>query len=173
MSRARGITPPSNVDEALRRSAQHARNAIAEALLASHALLDALALATTGRAASEHADGAEANSRRAGLGSLADRIALLATAVRGRDADLPEDWTHAILEALNQEIHRWEEQSRDDPDARPVLRAFIGLREILWEFGLRDGQRSPHSKTQPGTQSDRSAQGTQRPARVQHIKVEG
>ena len=173
MSPKRNFTPPSHVDEALRRSAQHARNAIAEALLAGHALLDAVALATTGRAASARTDETRAHLGHSGLASLAERIRLLATSVRGREADLPEDWTHAILEALDQEISRWEEQSRGDPDARAVLRAFIGLRELLWEFGLRDSQatdsRKPSSESRrPKTDEDRG-----RSERVQRIKVEG
>ncbi len=38
---------------------------------------------------------------------------------------------------LDDEIGRWETRGRDDPEARAVLRAFLGVREILWEFGLR------------------------------------
>lgn len=173
MSPQRGFEPPSNVDEALRRSAQHARNAIAEALLAGHALLDAVALATTGRAASARTDEPRTHIGQAGLASLAERIRLLAHSVRGKEADLPEDWTHAILEALDQEIHRWEERSRGDPDARAVLRAFIGLRELLWEFGLRDGQAAGPHNSEPEPDRSASDRGTGRTVRVQRVKVEG
>ena len=173
MSRKRSFEPPSNIDEALRRSAQHARNAIAEALLAGHALLDAVALATTGRAASARTDEPRAHIGHAGLASLAERIRLLASSVRGKEADLPEDWTHAILEALDQEIGRWEERSRGDPDARAVLRAFIGLRELLWEFGLRDSQATDSHKSHSEPDLSKSDRGAGRAPRVQRIKVEG
>jgi len=173
MSSKRSFVPPSNVDEALRRSAQHARNAIAEALLAGHALLDAVALATTGRAASARTDEPRAHIGQAGLASLAERIRLLAHSVRGKETDLPEDWTHAILEALDQEIRRWEERSRGDADARAVLRAFIGLRELLWEFGLREGQTTGSHESRPEPDRSESNRGTGRTARVQRVKVEG
>ena len=42
-----------------------------------------------------------------------------------------------LAEALDLEIERWERRAREDPDARAVLRAFLGVRELLWELGIR------------------------------------
>jgi len=133
--------PPEHVEEALRRSAHHARNAVAEALLAAHALLDAVALGLTGRAASAtQASGA----RGAGpLATLSGRIEALAGLVRAEEAGLPEAWADALLDALESEIARWETRAADDRDARAVLRAFLGLREVLWELGVRGRGAGP------------------------------
>ena len=173
MSRSRGIDPPVRVEEALRRSAQHARNAIAEALLAAQALLDAVALATTGRAASASPTSDSGRNRNDVLGALADRIAQLAQELRGEEPDLPESWTRAVLAALDHEIERWETRSQDDPDARAVLRAFISLREILWEFGLRSPAEARNTSPNPPSENNTPPGPSTRTARVQHIKVEG
>lgn len=140
MSDDRRDHAPRSVDEALRRSASHARKAMAEALLAAHALLDAVAIAATGRAASAAAEDEE--SAAAALGKLARRIESTADTLRGGEPDVPEAWARAVLGALDGEIARWEKRSQDDRDARAVLRAFLGLREILWEFGLRVDEQS-------------------------------
>ena len=42
-----------------------------------------------------------------------------------------------MLDALDAEIARWETKARQDADARAVLRAFLGVRELLWELGMR------------------------------------
>ena len=173
MSRSREIDPPVRVEEALRRSAQHARNAVAEALLAAQALLDAVALATTGRAASASQTSESGRNRNDVLGALADRIARVAQDLRGEEPDLPESWTRAVLEALDHEIERWETRSRNDPDARAVLRAFISLREILWEFGLRGSTEARNSGPNRATEKNAPPGPSNRTARVQHIKVEG
>ncbi len=142
MSDGRRNDAPRSVDEALRRSASHARKAMAEALLAAHALLDAVAIAATGRAASAAAEDEDEESAAAALGKLARRIESTADTLRGGEPDVPEAWARAVLGALDGEIARWEKRSQDDRDARAVLRAFLGLREILWEFGLRDDEQS-------------------------------
>ncbi len=82
---------------------------------------------------------------------------------------------HAIIDALDAEISRWETRAQDDPEARAVLRAFLGLRELLWEFGLRRGRGGAHdepggdeSEAGPGPRVKRS-----RRPRVQRVTVEG
>lgn len=136
MTQAGANRPPGSIDEALRRSARHARNAVAESLLAALALLDAVSIGLAGRPASgEPAREDVAHP----LARLSRRIESLAAMVRADEAGLPDALVRAILEALEVEIGRWEARARDDREARAVLRAFLGLREILWELGVRDG----------------------------------
>ena len=55
-----------------------------------------------------------------------------------------------MVEALDAEIARWEERAKTDDDARAMLRAYLGLREILWELGVRPesarGKRSERDR---------------------------
>lgn len=141
MADGRGPSAPASVEEALRRSALHARNAIAEASLATIALLDAIAIPLTGRPAAE--TGPDDGLAGRGLSTLARRLGDLAQSVRRAEAPLQGELLAGILGALDAEIARWEERSSRDPDARAVLRAFLGLREILWEFGVRDRSAGP------------------------------
>ena len=82
----------------------------------------------------------------------------------------------SISEALDTEIARWEDRARDDVEARAVLRAFIGLRELLWEFGVRresEGNDSDAtSRRAPRKAGRASPKGRKRP-RVQRVPVEG
>jgi len=184
---------PATVEEALRRSATHARNALAEASLAAVALLDAIALPLTGQPARQAGDSAGLAGR--GLATLSSRLLDLAHVARSADTPLPDELLGAILDALDAEIARWEERSRSDADARPVLRAFLGLREILWEFGVRgpaadaptqradgaadsadgaDGVET-HEAPRPDVDAPRSRRRTGTPAgrpRVQRIPVD-
>ena len=93
---------------------------------------------------------------------------------------VPASVMNAILEALDQEIERWERQAGEDPDARAVLRTFLGLREILWEFGLRRDSpsrgsgstsrpRSKPARKNPGELEDKARP----PRRVQRVDVQG
>ena len=118
--------PESTLDEALARARRHAKSAVAEALEAVRALLDAASLATSGAPAASHPlfdslDGwiARASHSWASEGGSSAGIAA------------------EIAAALDLEIARWEERAKGDDDARPVLRAFLGLREVLWELGVR------------------------------------
>jgi hypothetical protein len=122
--------PPESAGEALARARAHGRAAIAEALAAVRALLDAVALGTAGVPAADHR-GLVAAARL--LDGLADDLD-----ARGGSPSL----LVSVAEALDAEIARWEERAQDDPDARAVLRAFLGLRELLWEFGLRPPARA-------------------------------
>ena len=122
----RGSTAPPSAEaatEALQRAALHGRRACAEAIEAVRALLDAASLGLTGQTADQHAAFAVFSQF---LSDLSERLAVKNT-----------DIAPLILDALGEEIHRWEERSKDDPEARAVLRAFLGLREILWELGVR------------------------------------
>ena len=118
-------TPPATSAEALAAARRHARAAVSESIAALHALLDAVALASGGELSETHQL----------LGPLASGLESL----RGSLADDAESihLLGAIAEALDTEIERWERRARNDPDARSVLRAFMGLRELLWEFGVR------------------------------------
>jgi hypothetical protein len=138
---------PRSVEEALGRAARHARASLGEALAALRALLDAASLAASGRPADEMR----------GLARLAGVLDAFAEPLGRRDSGAP--LLRAALEALDEEIARWEQLSREDPEARPVLRAFLGMREILWELGVRP---------------EAPAAGAGRPAssRVQRVPVE-
>jgi len=150
--------PPATVEEALGRAREHGRLAAAETLIAIQALLDAAALAGSGQPSQAH--------RR--LAPLARLLERLASDLARRGGDGPEPLLAAIAEALDVEIARWERRAREDLDARAVLRAFLGLREILWELGVRPGRGA--SKRGPGPQRTR-----QRPSgsRVQRVRVQG
>ena len=94
---------------------------------ALRALVDAASLAATGAPSDAHAALTGAS---AWLDGIADQLQTGA----GR---LAAPWLDAVAHVLDAEIARWETRGRDDPEARAVLRAFLGVREILWEFGLR------------------------------------
>jgi hypothetical protein len=151
---------PRSAEEALHRAGDHARRAAAEALAALRALVDAGALVATGAASDEVR----------GLAALAQRLDEAAAALR--DGSGPEGLVKALADALDTEIARWESRSASDPDARAVLRAFLGLRELLWELGVR----APGAPPAPGGSAtrDRPARPPRRAGgRVERIPVEG
>jgi hypothetical protein len=125
--RAARDEPSAEARAALARAAAHARSALAEALLAARALADAASLATTGRTAG--GEGA--------LGAFARALDELAATLAGGADPAGSELLHAVLSALDGEIARWEARAHEDADARAVLRAYLGLREILWELGVR------------------------------------
>ncbi|MEM7412465.1 MAG: hypothetical protein AAF430_19705 [Myxococcota bacterium] len=145
------------MDAALARARRHAAQALSEALLAGRALLDAAALATSGVGAAEHP-----------LFATADAwVASRQRELRDR-APLASELGVALAEALDAEIRRWEDQARNDDEARAVLRAFLGLRELLWELGVGRSEASSPRNT-PAEPTPRS-----RPARrVERVPVEG
>jgi len=168
-SSRRPEAPPETAAAALERAGRHARRALGEALAAARALLDAAALTWSGQPADAHA-------ALRGLTELLDhQSARLAEAEGG----VPAPVMDAILEALDQEIARWERQAREDPDARAVLRTFLGLREILWEFGFRRNPSrqagEPAAPPRPGgVRAGRAkpGNGPGRPRRVQRVDVQ-
>lgn len=118
------------LDEMLARALGHARAAAGEAALAARALLDAASLGATGVPAEGH------EPLRGALRWLEE----LATRAGGSES---RRWLAALAAALDAEIARWEARSRIDPEARGVLRAFLGVRELLWELGLHGAQPAP------------------------------
>ena len=154
--------------EALGRARTHLRAALAEALEAARALLDAASLAANGRPADAHP----------ALARVSASIDALAAQLAGDGAALSPPIVEAILDALDVEIRRWEERSQSDPEARPVLRAFMGMREILWEFGLRrDGAAPPEPASRGEALRKRRAAPAEgappRRARVRRVDVQG
>jgi hypothetical protein len=172
-SRASGAAPtpeaaaPETVEEALSRARDHGRLAAAESVAAIQALLDAAALALSGRAAEGDAI----------LGPLSRSLDELRAMIAPDDSGFGASLLGALFDALDAEIARWELRSREDPNARSVLRAFLGVREILWEISARGGEPPPPSeesgakagRTKPSTGPVRS----RRRSRVQRVRVEG
>jgi hypothetical protein len=122
-----GTAAPETVEEALRRARVHSRAAAAESVAALQALLDAAALVLSGRAAEGDAV----------LGPLSQSLDELRALIAPDDSHLGSSLLNALFDALDAEIARWELRSREDPNARSVLRAFLGVREILWEISSR------------------------------------
>ena len=131
--------PPRSADEAMTRARQHGFAALAECALALRAIVDAASLATTGAPS-------DANATIAGASTWLDQIAAQLQAGAGRSG---APWLDAVARVLDAEIERWETLGRDDPEARAVLRAFLGVREILWDFGLRSSSRDCADPTVP------------------------
>ena len=138
------------VDEALKRARQHLHRATLDGLEAARALLDA-ALRGSGLDDDAAADSL-ANQGQRSLANLVAGLRENGTFV------LPEALAEPLASALDAEIARWERRSQTDADARPVLRAFLGLRELLWEIGMRQGQAPappPESPPKPEAQQAR------------------
>lgn len=122
--------PPANVAEALERARRHARAAALESVSALGALLDAASLAATGSVAEERPELA-----------LVTRVLTDLAGALGAGGDEASPLLDAVADALDAEIARWETRAAEDPDARAVLRAWLGLRELLWELGVRRRSR--------------------------------
>jgi hypothetical protein len=161
-------TSPSTPAEALAEARLHAQRAAAESAAALRALLDAATLAARGEPA--------AAGRLAPLAEALERIAawLHPEGDQSGDAVL-----RALADGLDAEIARWEAKSREDPEARSVLRAFLAVREVLFEMSTRFA--TPR-KEEPvaTTPSDDTEERSPRPARarrprrrVERVAVEG
>jgi len=143
----------------------HLRQATLEGLEAARALIHAAAH-TSGLA--EPSGDSSADSWASHLQrNLEDLIAGLR---KNGSFTLPAALTEPFATAVEAEIKRWEQRSQTDPDARLVLRAFLGLRELLWELGMRHD---------PAPTSKRSSTNPERPAsegperdRVQRFDIE-
>jgi len=162
-----GERAPERAAEALARARTHTQAAIGEALAAVGALLDASSLALSGEAS--------ANSTLLGpIARLLDRLRaeLEQSATTGEAAAL----LRSIADALDAEIARWEARSESDPEARAVWRAFLGLRELLWEFGIRResdaGERDERPK-RTARKKGGSSSARRGPPRVQRVTIEG
>ena len=136
-------------------------------MAALQALLDAAALALSGRAAEPDAI----------LGPLSRSLEELRGLVAPQDSPLGSNLLAALFDALDAEIARWEERSREDPNARSVLRAFLGVREILWEISSRrpEPTESPEEKAPAAPRTRRSTKTgrSRRSTRVRRVPVEG
>lgn len=113
------------VEEALERARHHARSAAVEGLRAARAALDALSLAFYQCPAHE-------SDTLVGLAGGLDRLVARA---EGHEPWLP--LSASLLTVLDGEIDRWTQRSHEQTEARAVARALIGLREVLWEVGVR------------------------------------
>jgi len=127
------VDPPEAEEspaEALLRARRHARRGVGELVLAVRALLDAAALGLSHQPARNHAL----------FAPLSQILDDWAEKMGGGSED---DIGALILDALETEIARWESLSRQDEESRSVLRAFLGLREFLWEMGIRAKNAAP------------------------------
>jgi len=161
---AAGPEAADTVAAALERASRHGRRAASEALLAARALLDALSLALHGAGPEE----------RRILGLAARALDDVADALAGGGAR--PGLLAAVADALDAEIGRWEARARRDGDARAVLRAYLGLREILWELGVRPAGaegREPEGTPRPDAAPGPKRRGRGRGGRVQRVPVEG
>ena len=148
---------PQSVEEALERARLHARVAAAEALAAVGALVDAGALAATGN-----------NARAGRLSPLAQSLEQLRAWLEPDGRADGASVLGALSEALDAEIKRWEERSRDEPEARAILRAFLAVREVVWELTSRHGMSGPDSpKAAPAAEAEPTR------SRIQRVTVEG
>ena len=165
-SRGREAAPRS-VDEALARALSHGKAAAAEILAAGRALLDAVALATRGGAT-------DADPL---FGPVAQLMEDLEARLATDRSDAPPALFSALADALDAEIARWEERARNDAEARAVLRAFLGVRELLWEFGVRnagsDSERESETKAPRSVRPNEPRPSAKKPPRVQRVRVEG
>lgn len=133
------------VEEAIVRAQAHLRNAAREGLEALRAILDA---ASRAGGLGDAVPGSVSSDLRQHLD------AWIAAAENEGSFEMPGSWTAKLHQTLDAEIHRWEARSRSDETARPVLRGLLGLREILWELGLRS----------PAPQADAATSERQPPA---------
>lgn len=166
-ARRDGTERAERAAEAVARARKHARAAIAEALASVGALLDASSLALNGEAAADSA--------------LLSPIARILEGLRAEfDGNAAAGEVAALLrsvaDALDAEIARWETRAESDTEARAVLRAFLGLRELLWEFGIRrdsDATGRDETSTRTARKKGRSASTRPKQPRVQRVTVEG
>jgi hypothetical protein len=131
------------------------------------ALIEAASLATTGRPS-------EASLL---LGPLAKLLEGLGNELKTGLGEQASRTLATIATAIDDEISVWEERARDDTEARTVLRAFLGLREVLWEFGVRSGSSPgtpPPPRSRRGADAPRQRKTAARPGpRVQRVPVQG
>ncbi|UCE86974.1 MAG: hypothetical protein JSU66_04370 [Deltaproteobacteria bacterium] len=154
-----GRSAPDTLEEALARARRHGRKAALETVWALRAVTEAAALAARNEPAS-------ARRLRRQLWRVLEEIG--STLARASDrVGLLEGATTA----LDAEIARWETRSRRDPEARAVLRVFLGLREVLWELGVRESSRAESRDPTPGEEPD-APPSIRRRRRVERVPVE-
>lgn len=142
----RGASNPGDetANQALERAIDHASLALAEGVASARAALDASSLVVSGLPADSQPN----------LAELARTLDQIAGALSGESPSLRATAINTLLEAIDSEVSRWEVRSRSDQDARAVLRVYMGLREVLWEVGIRreapDEQRRSASQQRAG-----------------------
>jgi hypothetical protein len=143
-----------SAEEALQRARTHLQRATLEGLEAARALIQA----------GMHTSGLATATGDSWVGNVQRSLEELIAGIRENGSFvLPAVFAEPLAEALELEIKRWELRSSTDADARVVLRAFLGLRELLWELGMRpgtssasDGARSNPNRHEPAhTKRDR------------------
>ena len=149
------------VEQALGRAREHLRTSTLEGLEATRALLEA----------AMHASGLTATSPDSMLRQLQDQLEELISVLRNSASfALPRALAEPLSAAIDAEIKRWEQRSESDPDARLVLRAFLGMRELLWEISVRgDDPRDP-AGPRPNTRPRQSPRPKR--TRVQRFDIE-
>ena len=153
------------VSEALERARRHGKAAASEGLAMLQALIDATALAAGGRPS-------EASRLLGPIAKLLEGLAdELARGTVGRSSEMLE----AFAAAIDVEIAHWETRAHDDTEARTVLRAFLGLREVLWEFGVKkqSSTAEPALQSRPTTSSRSRTRPVGHGPRVQRVPVQG
>lgn len=151
----------NSAEEALRRARAHLVQAALEGLEAMHLLLEA---ATS-------SSGLAGPSGNFWTDPLRDSLENLRKTLRENASfALPTAFSAPLAAALEAEIKRWEERSQTDPDARPVLRTFLGLRELLWELGMRR-EPPPESQASAARSESRSPARPKRD-RIQRFDIE-
>lgn len=133
------------VEDGLERAREHLGRAALETLLAARALMDAT-FAASGLDRSAP-DSLAAEIER-GLDGWIEALR------EGRSIELPAALVDPLVRALGAEIERFEKHSATDSTARPVLRALLALREILWELGVRPHPTAPEA---PGPTANEAA----------------
>ena len=158
---------PTRPAEALAEARKHAQRAAAESAAALRALLDAAALATYGETATAGR-----------LAPLAEALERIAAWLHPEGEEGGEAVLRALADGLDAEIARWEAKSREDPEARSVLRAFLAVREVLFEMSTRfatpredAAAPSEHADTEERSPRPRRARRARR--RVERVAVEG
>jgi hypothetical protein len=147
--------------EALHRARIHLQRASLEGLEAARALVQA----------GMHTSGLTSATGDSWVGNVQRSLEELIAELRENGSFiLPSAIAEPLAKALEVEIKRWELRSLTDSDARVVLRAFLGLRELLWELGMRHGT-SPTSDRAPSHPGPRETARPQRD-RVQRFNVE-
>jgi hypothetical protein len=116
---------PESVEEALARARQHGRAAAAEGLAALQALAEAGGL-SLGTSLDEGA-----------IATLRETIQQVRRWLDPEGGRSAASVLEGVSQALDEEIQRWEEKSREDSEARTILRAFLAVREVVWEFASR------------------------------------
>lgn len=159
--------PPSTPAEALAEARAHGQRAAAEGAAALRALLDAATLAAQGETASAGR-----------FAPLAQALEHVAAWLHPEGDESGDAVLRALADGLDAEIARWEAKSKEDPEARSVLRAFLAVREVLFEMSARFAtpQKEEPVPSAPGDTEERSERPArkQRPRRrVERVAVEG